>query len=342
MQSRRQMIKILLALTVAAAAIGELCLGPAAISAAAVAHALLHPLGAAAADPSARIIIDLRLPRLLLALAAGAALAQAGAGMQALYRNPLAEPGLAGVSGGSALAAAAVFAFALQNGHSALAPWLLPLAAFAGGSAAAFTVSCLARVDGQTRTGSLLLAGIALNAIAGAGIAWISLIISSDALHSYLAWAYGDLGRAGWAEIEIAVPLLLFATFGTLREARKLDALLLGEAEAGHLGIEVEQLKRRLLGFAVLAAAATAAAAGPIGFVGLIAPHIARLLFGAIHRRLLPAAALVGAALLISADLAGRLLAIPAELPVGVLTALLGGPFFLLLLARRRHIEDEP
>ena len=328
-----------LAVLVAVAVAGELCLGPVAIGPGAVLHALLQPFAAIDGRPAAEIVLDLRLPRLLLALFAGAALAQAGAAMQALYRNPLAEPGLAGVSGGSALAAATVFA---AGGGSVALPWLLPAAAFAGGSIAALLVTRLARSDGRTQTGSLLLAGIAINAVAGAGIAWISLHVQADALRSYLAWAYGDLGRADWIALRFALPLLLLAAAGLFHDARRLDALLLGEAEAGHLGVDVERLKRRLLLFAVLAASATAAAAGPIGFVGLIAPHIARGLFGATHRRLLPASALTGAALLGLADLAGRLIAQPTELPIKVLTALLGGPFFLAQLAARRGVEDEP
>jgi iron complex transport system permease protein len=288
------------------------------------------------------VIIKLRLPRLLLAITAGAALAQAGAAMQALYRNPLAEPGLAGVSGGSALAAAMVFAGAISMQRADLTPYLLPFAALAGGAIAALLITQLARVDGQTQTGPLLLGGIAINAIAGAGIGWISLHVNSDALRSYLAWAYGDLGRAGWADLALAIPLLLIAIIGSLRDARRLDALLLGDADAAHLGVRVESLKRRLLIFAVLAAGGTAAAAGPIGFIGLIAPHLARMLFGALHRRLLPMAALMGATLLTASDLVARLAALPSELPVGLLTALIGGPFFLALLAARRRVEDEP
>ena len=331
-----------LAATLLVAAAAELCLGPVHVPLGVVAETLIHPLRAPSSDPLALVIINLRLPRLLLAVAAGAALAQAGAAMQALYRNPLAEPGIAGVSGGSALAAALVFAGTISVNRADLTPYLLPLAALTGGAVAALLITKLARVDGQTRTGALLLGGIAINAIAGAGIGWISLHVNSDALRSYLAWAYGDLGRASWPELAVAVPLLMVASIGSLRDARRLDALLLGDAEARHLGVPVESLKRRLLAYAVLAAAATAAAAGPIGFIGLIAPHLARMLFGALHRRLLPLAALMGATLLTTSDLAARLVMLPSELPVGLLTALLGGPFFLALLAARRRVEDEP
>lgn len=342
MTSRHFALASLLVAALLVAAAGELCLGAVDVPLPLIAKALFHPLQARSGDPLLTVVLDLRLPRLLLAVCAGAALAQAGAAMQALYRNPLAEPGLAGVSGGSALAAAAVFAGTVSLQRSELTPFVLPVAALGGGTLAALLISRLARVDGQTQTTPLLLGGIAINAIAGAGIGWISLHVNSDALRSYLAWAYGDLGRTSWIELTLSIPLLLIAVAGTLRDARRLDALLLGDTEAAHLGVDVESLKRRLLLYAVLAASATAAAAGPIGFIGLIAPHLARLLFGALHRRLLPIAALTGATLLTGSDLVARLAAQPSELPVGLLTALLGGPFFLMLLAARRSIEDEP
>jgi len=344
MNPRQRLALASLVAVLAAVWIGELCFGAIRIAPSEVLAGLFrHP--AAAQDPQALIVWNLRLPRAVLALLAGAALATAGTGMQALFRNPLAEPGIAGVSAGSALAAAAVFALSatcLSGWPRHAAPVLLPLAAFGGGTLTAVLVTGLARRSGSTQTAPLLLAGVAVNAVAGAGIGWISLRLPADALHNYLAWAYGDLGRAGWLEIAFATPPLLIAILAPLRDARALDALLLGDAEAAHLGVRVEALKRRTLLFAVLAAAATAAAAGPISFIGLIAPHIARRLFGVTHRRLLPAAALTGAVLLVAADLTARLVARPSELPVGLLTALLGGPFFLLLLASRRGIEDEP
>jgi iron complex transport system permease protein len=336
MTSRRA--AALLFLVLLAGLAGELCLGAVRV------HpwtAIQAALAGRAPGPDGTILLDLRLPRALLAVLAGAALAEAGVAMQALFRNPLAEPGLAGVSAGSALGAAAVFVLGSGwNESDALRPWLLPLAAFCGGALAAAIVVRLARVDGQTVTSQLLLAGIAINAMAGAAIGWLSLRAPADALHNYLAWAYGDLGRAGWHDIAVVAPLLLLSMVAPWRDARRLDALVLGDSEAEHLGVRVDALKSRALLMAVLAAAATAAAAGPIIFVGLIAPHIARRLFGAPHRRLLPAAALTGGALLVVADLAGRLLVLPSELPVGVLTALIGGPFFLALLAARRDAGD--
>lgn len=322
-------------------ALGELCLGALDLTPAAALRALVA--GPAAADSGAWLLWRLRLPRLLLAAMAGATLAAAGAALQALFRNPLAEPGLAGVSGGSALAVAALLASPLAAiAPPALVPVLLPAAAFIGALAAALLVLRAARSDNRTATADLLLAGIAVNAIAGAGIAWLCLRADSAALRNYLAWTYGDLGRADWPALAVAAPLFALALLLPLRDARKLDALLLGESAAAHLGIAVEPLKRRLLLCAVLGAAATAATAGPIGFVGLIAPHLARQFGGGLHRRLLPLAALTGAVLLSAADLIGRRVALPAEVPAGVLTALLGAPFFLTLLLSGRRAARLP
>lgn len=345
--ARRHRLILLLILALVAAVIAELSVGAVAVPLSAVGGAMRDALfgnaGAPRPDPAADIVLQLRLPRLLLALGAGSALAVAGAAMQALFRNPLAEPGLAGVSAGCALAAAAVFALAPKGALGAAPPvWLLPVAAFTGGSLSAALLLTLARRRGQTDTTALLLGGIAINALAGAGIGWISLRLSSDALHSYLAWAYGDLGRASPRDLQLALPLLALAGATLAYRPRILDALLLGDAEAAYLGVAVEAHKRRLLAGAVLAAAATAAAAGPIAFVGLVAPHIARRLVGVAHRRLLPVAALTGALLLLLADLAARTLALPSELPVGLMTALFGAPFFLFLLFAHRRSSEEP
>jgi iron complex transport system permease protein len=289
-------------------------------------------------DPvAAQALLQLRLPRLVVAVLVGAALAQSGAAMQALFRNPLAEPGLVGVSAGAALAAAAVFAgLPYWIGSLALQAWLLPLAAFAGGLATAVLVLRIARAHGITRMTTLLLTGAAVNAFVAAMVGLLAATAGDNALRGFTLWLYGDLGRAGWPELAVAGPLLLAAILWLPREGRALDALLLGDAEAAHLGVDVESLRRRVLLLAVLAAACAVALAGMIGFVGLIVPHAIRLLAGPGHRRLLPASALLGAAVLIFADVVARRVAAPAELPVGILTALLGAPFFVLLLLRVR------
>ena len=283
-------------------------------------------------------ILEIRLPRIVLALLIGGALAQAGAAMQGIFRNPLAEPGLTGVSSGAALAAVSVIAIGESTGLFQILPLraVLPLAAFAGGALATVLVLRLAQVDGHTRAATMLLAGLAINAIAGAGIGFFSHIASDSALRSLNFWMFGSLGRAGWAEIAVAAPLLLIPLVLIPREAQALNALQLGEAEAGHLGVNVERLKRRLIVLVVLAAGAGVALAGIIAFVGLIVPHMIRLWAGPDHRRLLPASALLGALLLVLADTAARTLLAPSELPIGILTALVGGPFFLGLLLRYR------
>ena len=329
---------ILTALVLAAAALGLLT-GPLDIGAREVAAILT---GADAAEQHAVTVLDIRLPRVLLALLIGAALAQAGAALQGIFRNPLAEPGLIGISSGAALAAVGVIVLSEPAGVFEVVParFLLPLATFAGGAVATALVLRLALVDGQTRIATLLLSGLALNAIAGAGIGFFSHVASDSALRSVTFWMFGSLGRASWAEIAVAGPLLLVPVLLLPREARALNALLLGEAEAGHLGVDVERLKRRVTLLVVIAAGAAVALAGIIAFVGLLVPHLVRLAFGPDHRYLLPLSALGGALLLALADTASRVMMVPTELPIGILTALVGGPFFLALLLRRRREID--
>lgn len=292
-------------------------------------------------DPAAIAILELRLPRVLMAILVGATLAQAGALTQALFRNPLAEPGLIGVSAGAALAAAAVFALAVPLDLARL-PFLLPVAAFAGALLTSLAVKQLAGGGDYTSLGTLLLAGAAVNAFVAAAVGLIASWSDDDALRGFTLWMFGNLGRAGWTELAWMAPPLLALLAWLPREARALDALLLGEAEASHLGIAVESLKRRILLLIVLGTACAVALAGLIGFIGLVVPHAVRMVVGPAHRRLLPAAALLGALLLVLADTAARRMAAPAELPVGVLTALLGAPFFMLLLRRWRRTVDLP
>jgi iron complex transport system permease protein len=330
---------VLALLCLAAAALG-LASGPLDIPAGEVLRILL---GREAPEQFSATVVDIRLPRVLMALLIGAALAQAGAAMQGIFRNLLAEPGLVGISSGAALAAVAVIVLLEPAGGFELVPAhvVLPVAAFAGGAAATLLVLRLALVDGHTRVATLLLAGLALNAIAGAGIGFFSHVASDTALRSVTFWMFGSLGRASWQEIAVAAPLLVAPLVLIPRDAQALNALLLGEAEAGHLGVDVERLKRRLTLLVVMAAGAAVALAGIIAFVGLLVPHLVRLAFGPDHRSLLVLSALSGALLLSVADTASRLLMAPTELPIGILTALVGGPFFLALLLRRRH-ELEP
>ena len=283
------------------------------------------------------VVLDVRLPRVLLALAIGATLAQCGVVLQALFRNPLAEPSLLGISGGAALAVATWLALAPLIGSAALqaTPFTLPAIATIGALLAASAVIRLSRAGGITDIATLLLAGVSINALAGAGIALLQTLVSDAALRDLTVWLYGSLGRADWPQLAVGLPLLLTIAIWLPREAAALDALLLGEAEAAHLGVGVEALKRRLLLMVAVATATTVALAGIIGFIGLIVPHLLRLMFGPGHRLLLPASALLGASLLIIADTAARSLFAPLEIPVGVLTALIGVPLFLALLRTR-------
>jgi iron complex transport system permease protein len=335
-------LSLVLALLCAAAAFlglatGAIDIGPGRIVGA-LAQPLGLPLGTAPEPQESATVLQIRLPRIVLALLIGAALAQAGAAMQGIFRNPLADPGLVGISSGAALAAVAVIVLGDSLGAFQALParYVLPLATFAGGAAATWLVLRVALVDGHTRVATLLLSGLALNAIAGAGIGFLSHVASDAALRNVTFWMFGSLGKAGWGEIAVAAPLLIVPLLLIPRDAAALNALLLGEAEAGHLGVDVERLKRRLTALVVLAAGSAVALAGIVAFVGLVVPHLVRLWSGPDHRGLLPASALLGALLLTLADTAARVLLSPTELPIGILTALLGGPFFFALLLRRR------
>ncbi|HXG28694.1 MAG TPA: iron ABC transporter permease, partial [Nevskiales bacterium] len=215
---------------------------------------------------------------------------------------------------------------------------LLPLAAFGGGLAATALVAGWAQRQGRLSIAGVLLAGIAINALCLAGIGLLSHIADDHALRSLNFWSFGSLGKAGWTDLLLAAPLMLLPLLLIPRAARGLNALLLGEAEAGHLGIDVDRLKRRLLLGIALGVGAAVSLAGIIAFVGLLVPHLLRLTLGPDHRTLLPAAAWLGGGLLVAADIAARCALPPTELPVGILTTLLGAPFFLWLL-RRQHLE---
>jgi ABC-type Fe3+-siderophore transport system, permease component len=316
------------ALVLGAAALG-LMVGPAVLSPAQLIHGLID------GDPMTRdLILQLRLPRVLLGLLVGAVLAICGAGVQAVFRNPLAEPGLIGVSAGAALSAALVLT--LWPALLASATWSLPLAAFGGAALTTWLVATLARGEGYTRVSTLLLVGLALNAAAGAGVGLLAILAGDQGLRSVTLWLFGNLGAAGWPQIGLALPALLAPLIWLPLRARALDALLLGETEAAHLGVAVEPLKRGVLLAVVLGTGAAVALTGIIGFIGLLVPHLARLLVGVGHRRSLLLSALLGAALLTLADTLARGLTAPIELPVGLVTALLGAPLFLLLLLRLR------
>ncbi|MCC6698178.1 MAG: iron ABC transporter permease [Candidatus Hydrogenedentes bacterium] len=282
-----------------------------------------------------RVLLYIRLPRIFLATLVGTALALSGAALQSMFRNPLADSGLIGVSSGAALAASAWIA--LAGADSRIGLWGLPTAAFAGGLATVWLVWRMARTNGATPTATLLLTGIALNAIAGAGIGLLIYCSDEEELRGITFWQLGGLNGTTWplvwaALIPLVPGLVLLAPLG-----RALNALALGDREAYHLGVHVAAIQRRIVLGSALAVGGAVAAAGGVGFVGLVVPHMFRLLCGADNRWLLPSTAVGGALLLLGADTASRTLAQPAELPVGILTALAGGPFFLWLLLRHKR-----
>jgi len=285
-----------------------------------------YPFDFALPGTAETIVRRLRLPRIALAAVVGFALASAGAVMQGFFRNPMADPSIVGVSSGAAVGAVATIALPLAI------PFGLQAAAFVGALVTAFAVYVIATTDGRTPVATLLLAGIAVQTFLGAVISYL-LLQSGESLEQAVYWLMGHLRNSSWAEVEVTLPLAILAFAVLLAYARDLNVMLLGEGDAQALGIEVERSKRILLAVSSVITAAAVAVAGVIGFVGLIVPHVMRLLVGPDHRVLLPTSALAGATFLVLTDTLAR--AGPVELPVGIVTAAFGAPFFLFLLRRR-------
>ncbi|QKZ07589.1 MULTISPECIES: FecCD family ABC transporter permease [Pseudomonas] len=320
----------------------SLALGPVSLPLLDTLRAGLHlagvPVHSAGLEQAEMILGQIRLPRTVLGLAVGAVLALAGVAMQGLFRNPLADPGLVGVSSGAALGAAIAIVCGSAFGGlpTLLEPYLLSICAFLGGLAVTALVYRLGRKDGQTSVAVMLLAGVALTALASSAVGLFTYLADDATLRTLTFWNLGSLNGASYQRLW---PLLLIALGVALwlpRRAKALNALLLGESEARHLGIEVERLKRELVLCTALGVGAAVAAAGLIGFIGLVVPHLVRQVAGPDHRVLLPASLLAGASLLLFADLIARMALAPAELPIGIVTAFLGAPFFLYLLVRGR------
>jgi len=272
------------------------------------------------------IVQELRLPRIFLGAIVGFSLATAGAVMQGFFRNPMADPSIIGVSSGAAVGAVAVIAFPIAM------PFGLQTAAFVGALIAAFGVYLIATENGRTPVATLLLAGLAIQTFLGAVISYL-LLYTGDSLEEAVLWLMGHLRWSSWSDVEVTLPIAVGMFVVLLAYARDLNVMLLGEEDAQALGIDVEWTKRILLAGASIITAAGVAVAGIIGFVGLIIPHMMRLLVGPDHRILIPTSALAGATFLVAADTLAR--AGPAEVPVGIVTAAVGAPFFLFLLRRR-------
>lgn len=282
---------------------------------------------------TAVILFELRIPRVVLAVVVGSALAAAGVVFQALFRNPMADPAIIGVSSGAALGAIA----AILLGGGVLAGGLaVSAAAFIGALCVAFVVYRLARIGPAVQVATLLLAGIAMAAVISAVISLV-MSFAGEQIRSIYFWLLGGLGGRGWDSVATAAPLVALGVVLSLVAVRDLNLMALGEERAAQLGVEIERFKRLSLATGALLAAAAVSVAGVIGFVGLMTPHILRLVLGADHRRLVPASILGGATFMVLADLAARTVRAPEEIPVGAVTALLGGPFFLYLLRRERR-----
>lgn len=285
------------------------------------------------------ILLDIRLPRICLAILIGAILAISGAVMQGLFRNPLAAPSLIGVSSGASVGASAVIVLAgawLQS-NTALGLSLVAVGAFIGSFLVTMLVYRLSTSALGTSVTTMLLAGIAVSALAGAVSGLLSYYADNEMLRQISIWQMGNLSTANWQRVLVlaVVAILVLSLFP--RESKSLNALLLGESEARHLGIDVQQVKRKLILLTTLGIGTAVAIGGMIGFVGLIVPHIVRLLIGPDHRWLLPASALAGGVLLLLADTIARIIIAPTELPTGILTAILGAPFFIMLLVQQRR-----
>ncbi|TWH01214.1 iron complex transport system permease protein [Mesorhizobium sp. J18] len=304
---------------------------------------VLSVLGGTVSERDRIIVYDIRLPRVLLGILIGAALAISGAVMQGLFRNPLADPGLVGVSAGAGLGAITMIVL----GGTVMGPFValagiyaLPLAAFIGGLITTMLLYRIATRRGQTSVATMLLAGIALGAMAGAFSGVLVYLADDRQLRDLTFWGLGSLAGATWTKITAAGPIIALSLAAAPFMARALNALALGEASAAHLGIPVQRFKNVAIVTVAAATGASVAVSGGIGFVGIVVPHLLRLLIGPDHRYLLPASALLGASLLLLADAVSRTIVAPTELPIGIVTAAVGAPFFLWILLRRRGILD--
>lgn len=279
------------------------------------------------------IIWHIRLPRILLAALVGAILAVAGAALQGLFRNPLADPGLIGISSGAALAVAIFIVVAPQlEGWQGL--YGQSAAAFAGGLVASWVIFLIGRREGVTGINNLILAGVAISAIAAAGVGFLVYMSDDEQLRALTFWTMGSFGGAFWTSVMVTVTLGIPAVLWLAFQAKALNRLLLGQEEASYLGTDTRRLQRNIILATAVAVGAAVSMSGIIGFVGLVTPHLIRLIWNSDHRLLIPASALLGAILMVIADTLARTVVAPSEMPVGIITSLVGGPFFLWLLSQ--------
>jgi iron complex transport system permease protein len=284
------------------------------------------------------IVSEIRLPRVLLALIIGSVLAVSGASLQGVCRNPLADPGLLGISSGAAVGAVTIIVFANQfSVAESIQPYLVPIAAFLGAAVTTFTIYRLAQVNGAVQIATLLLAGVAINAMGGAIIGVYSYVADDQSLRLMTFWMMGSLASASWSMIALCGPILLICMKLIYQKRQQINLLLLGEANARYVGVDVDRVKNQLLWLNAIAVGLAVACSGIIGFIGLVVPHILRVSTGSDYRYLILNSGLLGASLLVTADLIARMLITPAELPIGVVTAIIGAPFFILLLLQQKR-----
>lgn len=323
----------LVVVAVVSAGVGQLHVPPSEVVGS-ILHRLGIDAGPAPAHPNGDAALwTIRFPRVVLAGLVGAALASAGALMQGIFGNPLAEPGVVGVSSGAAVGACA----AIVLGWTFAGSWTVAVLAFVGGLVTTLLVYATARQEGRTEVVTLVLTGVAVNAVAGAALAFLSFVADTQAREQIVFWQLGSLNGSRWPYVAVVAPLVAIGLVGALRVARQLDLLALGERSARHLGVDVERLRAVCIVLVAVLVAAAVAFCGIIAFVGLVVPHLVRMAVGPGHRVLVPASALGGAVLLEAADLVARTAVRYADLPIGMLTALVGGPFFFWLIRRTRR-----
>lgn len=329
-----------LALLLAAAVLLSACVGAMQISYADLVQIIGHELGLAAPSPALQkgpVLLIIRLPRIVLGVLVGASLGISGAALQGLFRNPLAEPGLIGISSGAALFATAMIVLegSFLKGFRELTGYYgLMLAAFGGACLCAWLVYRLAVSQGRALVAMLLLSGIAINALSGSFTGIFTYLSTNEQLRSITFWMLGSLGGASWEMVIALLPFTLVPLVAIPMLGKSLNAFTLGEQQAYHLGVNTGRVKKMVLVLATMSVGASVAVSGVIGFVGLVIPHILRMCFGADHRLVLPGSALLGGIVLVLSDLVSRTVVAPAELPIGILTAIIGCPVFIYIIMR--------
>lgn len=316
--------------------------GPVGLGVGAIMRVIVHEvLGVGQPQPQLEttVVMTLRLPRVLFGVLVGAALAVSGASLQSLLRNPLAGPGIIGVSGGASMGAVAAIVLLPSLSGIAVA-WVVPAAAFLGGLLVTSVIYALARPRAGSGTARLLLVGIAIGSAAAAVTGFLTYAADDDELQTVVFWQMGSLGHLDWIKLAVAAPVIIGCCIVLTLLARHLDLLSLGDRQARYLGLDVARTRKIVIAMTALLTGTSVAFTGTIGFIGLVVPHLARLLCGPPHRRVLPVSAVLGALLIVFADTLSRTIAPPDEVPIGLFTAALGAPFFLIVVLRTKEAQS--